>query len=294
MASKKSPKKTKMASKKNRHYPVVRSSALGSQTENQSVRIFDTPRALSVINRRLYRYARVYPVSISMQPTQDQTVEVFALRDDWAVHQGLKMAYDAYVKNTEDERKRLGSQVARWEDFRCADGVVGEDLLPKLHDVTFTTGSILTAGEFRLSNVVDGNNVQKSFSWGPSSQTAYGILAEYDKAGNAQASPEAETLFAPYADLETDVNEITHLDLQTDGNDPPYDATGVNATTPWVKVATLGAGTTGAQRLSTGFFNAPCGLVVLVGSSPNWNSDAMHFEVQKGQYKGVGGMSLLE
>jgi hypothetical protein len=35
-------------------------------------------------------------------------------------------------------------------------------------------------------------------------------------------------------------------------------------------------------------------LVVLVGNSNDWNSDEMMFEVQKGDYKGVGGKSLLE
>jgi hypothetical protein len=61
-----------------------------------------------------------------------------------------------------------------------------------------------------------------------------------------------------------------------------------------VKVATLGQSAGGAQKLSTGYVNAPCGLVVLVGPSNDWNSDVIHFEVQKGNYKGVGGMSLLE
>jgi len=294
MASKKSTKKTaKKKSSAKRHYPVVRGSFLGSVTETVSLRKLDVPRALSNLNRRLYRYARVYPVNVSMIPTTTQTVEVYALRDDWAVHQGIKMAYDVYRKNTEDERKMLGTQTARWEDFRCADGLAGEALYAKLHDSS-TTGSMLTGGEFNASNIVDANDVQKTFGWGAGTATQFGILEEYDKSGNAQASPESETLQVPYADAESTVNQVTHTDLQDDGNNPPYDATGVNTATPWVKIATLGVGSTGAQRLSTGFFNAPCGIVMMVGSSLNWNSDAMMFEVQKGDYKGVGGRSLLE
>jgi hypothetical protein len=297
MAPKKSrPKKTKKSVPK-KHYPVVRGSFLGSVAENAAVRIFDTARGLSVLNRRLYRYARVYPVNISMIPTATQNVEVFALRDDWAVHQGLKMAYQQYLKNTADERKNLGTQVARWEDFRVADGVaaVSNTLLPKLHDPTFTgTGSILSAGEFALSNVVDQANVKRTFTWGTPGGGSYGILQEYDKSGNAQGDPSAPTLDAPYVDIDSEVNEGTHDDLQADGNLPPYDQSGVNAGSPWVKIGTLGAGVAGQQRLSTGFFNAPCGLVVLVGNSNDWNSDEMMFEVQKGDYKGVGGKSLLE
>ena len=296
MASKKSTKKTKKTATK-KHYPVVRGARLGSVAETAAVRIFDTARALSVINRRLYRYARVYPVSISMIPTTTQTVEVYALRDDWAVHQGLKMAYEQYLKNTEDERKNLGNQVARWEDFRADDGVaaIKNTLLPKLHDSTFTgTGAILSAGEFALSNVVDQANVKRTFTWGTPGGGSYGILQEYDKSGNVDLDTSTPTLDAPYVDIDSEVNEATHDDLQADGNAPPYDRSGVNAGTPWVKIATLGASAAGAQRLSTGFFNAPCGLVVLVGSSNDWNSDAISFEVQKGQYKGVGGFSLLE
>ena len=299
MAAKKSTlKKTTKKSVAKKHYPVVRESFLGSTAENAAVRIFDTARALSVINRRLYRYARVYPVSISMTPVADgQQVEVYALRDDWAVHQGMKMAYRQYLKNTADERKNLGTHVARWEDFRVDDGVAATNntLLPKLHDPTFTgSGAILSSGEFALSNVVDQSNTRRTFTWGTPGGGQYGILQEYDKSGNAQGDPSSLVADAPYVDIDSEVNEGTHDDLQGDGNLPPYDQGGVNAGTPWVKIATLGAGAAGQQRLSTGFFNAPCGLVVLVGNSATWNSDSMMFEVQKGQYKGVGGMSLLE
>lgn len=297
MASKKSTTRKNKKSAAKKHYPVVRESFLGSVDENAAVRILDTARALSVLNRRLYRYARVYPVSISMRPQATQQVDVYALRDDWAVHAGLKMAYQQYLKNTADERKNLGTQVARWEDFRVDDGIAGphNTLLPKLHDPTFTgAGTLLSQGEFALSNVVDQANVKRIFTWGTPGGGAYGILQEYDKSGNAQGDPSAPTLDAPYVDIDSEVNEGTHDDLQADGNLPPYDQSGVNAGTPWVKIASLGAGAAGQQRLSTGFFNAPCGLVVLVGNGLDWDSDQMMFEVQKGEYKGVGGKSLLE
>jgi len=302
MAQKKSTTKKTNKSVSKKHYPVVRESFLGSVAENAAVRIFDTARALSVINRRLYRFARVYPVSISLIPTSTDLVEVFALRDDWAVQKGVQMAYKQYLKNTADERKALGKdQVARWEDFRIDDGVaaVNNTLLPKLHDPTFTgTGSILSAGEFELSTVVDAADARRTFTFGTPGGSEYGVLQEYDLSANAETSPTDTTGSSgnrvPYGEIDSENNELTSLDMQQHGDNPPYDRTGVNAATPWVKIATLGAGAAGQQRLSTGFFNAPCGLVVLVGSSTTWNSDSIMFEVQKGQYKGVGGMSLLE
>jgi hypothetical protein len=237
-----------------------------------------------------------------MIPTETQTVEVYALRDDWGVHQSVKMAYKQYLKNTEDERKALGEdQVARWEDFRINHGVAGSvnTLLPKLHDPTFTgTGTILSAGEFELSTVVDATDTRRTFTFGTPGGAEYGVLQEYDLSANAETSPTDTTGSSgsrvPYGEIDSENNEITSLDMQQHGDNPPYDRTGVNAPTPWVKVATLGVGASGAQRLSTGFFNAPCGLVVLVGNNASWNSDAMMFEVKKGDYKGVGGMSLLE
>jgi hypothetical protein len=232
-----------------------------------------------------------------MRPNAGVNVEVYVLRDDWAVHQGIKLAYQMYLKNTEDERKALGkNMVARWEDFRINDGVVGNDLFPKLQDATFAGGgSRLTGGEFAETNVVDTNNTRRTFTWGVPGATQYGILQEYDKAGNTQVAP-ADTfgVTGAYSDIDEEFNTGTATDLQTDGDVPPYDRNGVAASTPWVKVATLGQSAGGAQKLSTGYVNAPCGLVVLVGPSNDWNSDVIHFEVQKGNYKGVGGMSLLE
>jgi hypothetical protein len=234
-----------------------------------------------------------------MDPASPGSVEVYALRDDWAIHQGVKMAYQMYLKNTEDERKALGSNaVARWEDFRIADGVsaVHNELLAKLHDPTFTgTGTLMSAGEFDLSNVVDSSNTRRTFTFGTPGATEYGILQEYDKSANAQSTPADVTgVTGAYTELDSEINTQTSADLQADGNNPPYDRNGVAAGTPWVKVAELGSGAAGDQKLSTGFFNAPCGLVVLVGPSADWNSDQMRFEVKAGNYKGVGGQSLLE
>ena len=297
MASKKSAKKT--ASKTMKHYPVVRSAELGSVSESAAVRVLDTARALSALNRRLYRFARVYPVNISVDPASPGSVEVYALRDDWAVHQGVKMAYQMYMKNTEDERKALsGNMIARWEDFRIAHGVaaVSNELLAKLHDPTFTgTGNLMSAGEFTLSQVVDQANTQRTFTFGAPGGTEYGILQEYDKSANAQGTPSSVSgVTGAYTDLESDINALTTTDLINDNNQPPYERDGINAATPWVKVGTIGSGAAGDQKLSTGFFNAPCGLVVLVGPNNDWNSDQMRFEVKAGKYKGVGGLSLLE
>ena len=295
MASKKSTKKPTKSNAKP-FYPVVRGSELGSTSETQNVRILDTARNLSVLNRRLYRYARAYSVKIDLDMSTAGSYEVYALRNDWAVHQGLKMAYQMYLQNTEDERMALsGNQVARWEDFRCDAGldVTAETLLPVLHEDNLAR-SILTAGEFDLSTVVDTAQVTRTFTWGSASGTEYSILGEYDLKANAQPDPSSDTNDGPYANIKNELDQTIATNLQEDGNLPPYDATGVNATTPWVRVATLGAGPAGDQKLSTGYFDAPCGLVVVVGNTGSWNSNDLIFEVKAGKYKGVHAPSMLE
>ena len=297
MASKKSAKKkTAKKTKAKPFYPVVRGSELGSTTENQSARVLDTARNLSVLNRRLYRYARCYSVKVELDHNTPGAYEVYALRNDWAVHQGLKMAYDVYLHNTEDERKHIGAaQVARWEDFRCDDGIDGttNPLLPVMHEDNFAR-SIQTGGEFDLSTVIDTAQQTRTFTWGTPTSSEYGILQEYDKKANAQASPSVDTNTAPYANIKNEIDVGMAQNLQEDGNLPPYDANGVNATTPWVRVATLGAGPAGDQKLSTGYFDAPCGLVVVVGNPTDWNSNDLIFEVKSGGYKGVHAPSMLE
>ena len=298
MAQKKSPSKKKpMKKKAATFYPVVRGSELGSTVENQAVRLLDTARNLSVLNRRLYRMGRCYSVKIEQDAGEDgQTVEVYALRNDWAVHQGFKMAYDVYLHNTEDERKLLsGTQVARWEDFRVDDGLTGSfnPLLPVLHTPGLAD-AIKQDGSFERSTVVDTAQTTRTFTWGTPSVTQYGILQEYDLKGNAQQSPDSDTNDGPYANIKNEIDETLLKNLQEDGASPPYDATGVNADSPWVRVATLKVGAAGDQKLSTGYFDAPCGLVVCVGNNGTWNSNALRFEVKSGTYKGVHAPSMLE
>jgi hypothetical protein len=239
------------------------------------------------------RQSRYYTVKIDMEPANVGTYEVYALRDDWAVQKGLQMAYKHYVRNTADERESLGKQVARWEDFRVNTGASGNSLFATLRSPA-AAESILTAGEFALANVVDSSNTQRTFTWGTPGAAQFGILQEYDKAGNAQGDPSSFTADGPYEEINSEVNAITMDDLQTDGNLPPYDQAGVNSGSPFVKVGQLGAGPGGDQRLSTGYFTAPCGIVIIVGPAADWNSGNLSFVCQSGDYKGVHAPSMLE
>lgn len=275
----------------------MRGTELGVSGALVQQRILDVPAVLSQTNRRLYRYARCYQVKLELKVTEPGAYEVYALRNDWAVHQSLRMAYDHYLKNTEGERKAMGkNMVARWEDFRIDDGVTGttNSLQGKTHLFNGFTGSLHAAGSFPLSTVTEDNGTERTFTWGVLTGNQYNVLTQYNKSANVQKTPEGDTNDGPYANLDGEIDTSTYQNLQEDGAEPPYNADGANENAPFVKIATIGANAAGAQKLSTGYFDAPCGLVVVVGPSADWPAAGLSFEVKAGDYKGVHAPSMLE
>lgn len=279
-----------------KHYPVVRSFEVVPVTPVASTtRVLDSGKVLSQINRRLYRYGRYYNLKIDLNQNSTQTIEVFALRDDWAVQKAFQMAYQQYLENTAQERSKLSpDQIARWEDFRVSDGVAiaHDDLYAALRDANM--GSIrLASGEFALSNVVDASNTRRTFTWSPTPGGGeYSLLNEYEKSGRVDLNPATIEPDMAYADIDAMANDATADDLKGDGNAPPYDANTVNESSPWVRIATIG-GTAGTQQLSTGFFTAPCGIVVLKGVAGDGDLE-YRVSYKAGDYKGVHAPSILE
>nr|AGA18365.1 hypothetical protein [uncultured marine virus] len=283
-----------MAKKSSKHYPVVRHASIitkpGSISNN--IKLLQVDQELSKLNRRLYRHGRYYQVKIDMDHAESATnYVVLALRDDWAVQKGFQIAYQQYLDNTLEERERmLAGQVSRWEDFRTDSGLTKQELVSSLWDETIAPVA-LDSGEFTLSRVVDDANTERTFTFKPvPAANEFGVLTEYDKMGNAQRSPSAGASTA-YQGLTGEDNDATRQHLENAANDPPYVKDGVNAATPWVKIAELGA-TAGAQRLSTGYFTAPCGFVVIYSTEGNVGN--LTFEVKSGDYKGVHAPSMIE
>jgi hypothetical protein len=244
----------------------------------------------------LYRYGRYYETKVDVeQDYAGPAIGVYVLRDDWAVQKAFQMAYQQYLNNTQEERENMTSkQVARWEDFRIRDGLtlLKNDARPVLYNPA--GGRVaLTQGEFALSNVVDDAGTNFTFSWGAGSASNYGILEEYDKTDNTQLSSSSITADGAYSGIDALNDETTSDNLKNDGNAPPYDAGGVNAGSPWVRVATLGT-TAGVQKLSSGFFTAPCGLILLIGYGGDPTPDSVSISSKAGDYKGVHAPSMVE
>ena len=288
-----------------KHYPVVKSFPLSesSPSSGQPRRIIDVGACLSQANRRLYRYGRYYNVKIDLDADSNTQFDVFALRDDWAVQKGFQLAYAAYQRATEDERAHMSeTQIARWEDFRIDHNVgASSDVAPVLSQ-TGNDALLIGQGEHAISRVVDATGAQHTFVWVGTGGSVYNVLGEYDKAGNAQSVPSSAVSGneIPYADIESDVDGLQANNLEADGDNPPYDRDGVNADDPFVKIATLVSNSPNAQKLSTGFFSAPCGLVMIVQNNPAGSpvysdiSGQYSLTVKSGDYKGVHAPSMLE
>ena len=283
-----------------KHYPVITKMTLSeaSPSVGRAIRHIDVGRCLSQANRRLYRYGRCYRSKIDLEPDSNTQFEVYALRNDWAVHKGFQLAYEAYVKNGSEEAAMMSdSQTARWNDFRSRPGIstaTFADVGPVFYQGTVAT-QLVNQGEFTQTAVIDGAGNARTFTWdGTASSSEYGILEEYDKMGNAQSAPESTLSGMAYDDLNTNVDAAMMNILETHGDNPPYDKDGVNKDNAFVKIATLNSNSPNAQKLSTGFFDAPCGVILIIQTSFEDIAEKYTLSVQSGDYKGVNAPSLLE
>mgnify|MGYP001341221503 CR=1 FL=1 len=293
-----------MASKKSttKHYPVVRQMPLSeaSPHANKHTRVVDCGRILSQANRRLYRQGRYYKAKIDLDADSATKFEVFALRDDWAIQKGFQLAYDMYLKNSAEEMEALGqNRMARWEDFRVYYGLpTGAFVLvgPQFTPNGITDHELVLQGEFQDTQVTIADGTEKRFTFADTgSASQYSILEEYDKVGNAQGTPNSLVGSAvAYDDIETQMDAAQAANLETKGNLPPYDQNGVNANGPFVKVATLNAANPEASKLSTGFFTAPCGIVLIKQEAASDIRGKYSLTVAAGDYKGVHAPSMLE
>lgn len=257
---------------------------------------FDTGRILSQLNHRLYRYGKRYSQKIDVDPSAmapGSTVEVWALMDTWYIQKAYEEAATVFHRAYENERENLTKGArARWFDFRINSGIATATV-PELYAATdgnprTSPPSAVTAGEFLDSIVEDAAGGTRSFSWTVgTSATVYNVMTEYNLAGNTNSSPTTPTGAGPYDDLEADASAVEMQALQDRGNLPPYSATLFPSI--FVKIATLNVGAAGNQKISTGFFDAPCGLVYLKATGTNFDdlNNGISLTVQAGDYKGV-------
>jgi len=277
------------------YLPVQRKLQLGvSGAPGTQDAEFDTGRLLSQTNHRLYRYGKRYTQKVDVDPsylTPGSTIDVWALMDTWYIQKAFEEAKIVFHRAYTDERENLSKEaIARWQDFRITSGLTGtSDLFPVVDGIpTSAINALIVDGEFDDSIVEDANGVTRTFTWrGATTTTEYSVLAEYNLAGNTNQSPTFSTGAGPYDDLEADASAVEMEALQQRGNKPPYSATSFPS--QWMKIATLTVGPGGNQKISTGYFDAPCGVVYLKATGQTIDSlnNGISVTVQSGDYKGV-------
>ena len=262
---------------------------------NHFVSISDT---MSKVNHRLYRMTRKYFADIKLHeydPTRSSIVDVYVLNNTWMLNKAVAYARRAYEKAVKEEKNLLGKQLARWHDFRLnlnpSDGGVTSytSLNPVFMNMDNLSGTALTSGDFEISVARDeDSNTSYNFGlWEGGNQ--FNILKEYEKSGSTEDSPDDIEISAPYDAIDDEAQTTTFIELQQQGNEPPYNKDNMNDQQLFRHVGRLHAGGS-TQKLSTGTFCAPLGLVVLVNRASESPRVCMH--VKKGKYKGLASEAM--
>jgi hypothetical protein len=281
-----------MPSKK--RYPVQRKMNIDQPGPAANILRIDAPKFLSQINHRLYRQSRAYEckVDVHANVADGTTVEVYALADTWYLTGALKLAKSAWDASNSEEIMMNNGKLARWNDFRVTNtiatsgaGRVNQYSKGALVETAFT------AGEFEDSIVVDQAGVSRTFTVGIATPSSYDIIAQYNEQSGTSADPQFPST-SPYDGLLPNLDAAAAAAISDSGNLPPYAQAGYpNAI--WVKVGTLRV-EAGRQRLSTGFFSAPMGMIVLTGVGALGDTSEITLECKTGDYKGVMANSMLE
>lgn len=303
---KKSNSKKKTTPKKQHqpdYYPVERRIPIGVFGSNLSGTVVgDCGKLASIVNRRLYRYGKLYRMKVDIDPwsvTSDFEVEVYALANTWDVQRAFALAKDTWEKASAEERESNSSNTARWRDFRVRHGVNNASVLdPVDYDVNTLALQVNNVGEHEDSSV-DKNGAETYFTWRTGTATELGLMSEWIQAGAVQATPSTAETTSPYDGVNSDeMSDIEMEALGSQGNLPPYAQTAPSDVL--VKIGTLyirpGAGPTssgGLAKLSTGYFDAPCGLFVLKFSTSRSNGD-VSITLQSGDYKGVHALDMCQ
>ena len=278
-----------------KHYPVQKRLNV-AQPPGPAANIgrIHVPRRLSQVNHRLYRDSRTYTCSVSIDANLSDatTVDVYALADTWYLKGALKLAKSAWDASNAEEIAMNNGHLARWSDFRIAMGITGASSMTAVQFNQSTLGPAqFTDGEFIDSVVVDQTGVSRTFTLGTPSPSEYNIFDEYDRQPGTNTDPTVPSN-GPYSGLLPNLSAAAAAAISDDGNEPPYKADGYGNAI-WVKVGTLHLAA-GRQRLSTGFFPAPMGMIVLEGIGLIGDNADINVEVKGGDYKGVMSHSMLE
>lgn len=252
--------------------------------------LIQVDRVLSAVNHRLYRQHMSYTCRVDLDTDQTFPVrEVYALAPTWYVMNSLREAKRAHDDAMKEERAHVGQ--ARWYDFRINPnfaGTVNQLGAYGLDSGGASTAVSVTGGEYSFSTIEDASGTARAFTLrGATSATSYNVFEEYDSMGNVSDSPETPAS-GGYDGVRSELEEENMASLLSRGNAPPYNPDTWNVV--WVKVGELYQSADGNSSKSTGFFEAPLGLIYIPNHAAT--STNISLKVKAGTYKGVAAEAI--
>lgn len=289
-----------MASQRKRYYPVERIFQLKEKTgATAGLRTIEASRLATMANRRLYRQSYVYSIKVDVEADSAAAlagVKVFALRDGWDLHGAYRWAMQNYY-NAMKEELQVGGAATRWHDFRVRPGLhEATDALmwstPAVGVTTMGNGTVIPENEYDYSTIVDADGNTKSFTLDETtSATQFGILKEWQKKDRVDADPAGSDTNLSYDGLTSENDGENYTILRSNGAAVPY---GEDANiSPWIEICELKQTSSGAQKLTTGFVNAPLGILMIESTAfalqdpPAPQYLPIVVTLQAGDYKGV-------
>ena len=260
-----------------------------SVTPSSTLKHAQVPRILSAYNNRLYRQHGAYRVKIDLLDGADTSeIKVYALANTWYVKRSIQMAKQ--IHDTAMEEERAMTRPARWYDFRIDDntGVLGFDqmVLASVVSPGAAPAPATHPGEYAMSQIEDTAGNNREFRvLGATSSTGWNIFTEFDQLQNTSRDPDQPVPSGAGYDGADATLEGTNIEnLQIKGDLPPYDGEDLEDRV-FVQVGSLYR-SGGNQRLSTGFFDAPLGMVWITQPTAD-GTPLLEMEVKAGNYKGV-------
>ena len=261
--------------------------------------VIRTDMLASQMNQQLFRQGMVYDVKLDLEADGDQTVHVWALNPTWILKRSWLLAKKMFDDNVKEEMAILPkSSRAKWRDFRVEDCLVGYGVIKPLVFETPAAASAAThdpitpgRAEYQFSRAYT-EEAESGWNFGLDSMSScFDIFEEYRRNWQVLESPaESTDDDVPYDPLSQDTIDFTMSHLKEDGNLPPYDdmSGGAAYDRKWIYIGALSTQLSGAQRLSTGFFEAPLGIVAVQGYNAATFADAnLKLILKPGKYKGV-------
>lgn len=266
--------------------------------------VIKADKLLSQQNQQLFRQGYVYDLKLDLDPGHVGPVDIWALSPTWILKNAWMQAKQVYEENIKEEVSLLQkSQMARWRDFRVEDCLpgYGEAKIVTYESpgaASFAIHDPITAGraEYATATVVTEAGANWNFGL-DSMPSCFDIFSEYLDNYHVSASPTDSTDDQlPYGILSDEIQQSSMEHLKENGNLPPYDdmsAVGSTYDRKWIYIGRLESTSNGDQRLSTGYFAAPLGIIATQGwNAVSFADKSLTLTAKAGKYKGVSAIRM--